>query len=384
MKIAYISGNLPQYDMGLAKLLAYTRGVFSELGVQTSELNLGEVHPPYFDGIKNAHLDGLLNTVRDADGIIFACSASFFAPSAIMQTFIEYLSLPEYKDLLNGKQCAFLVVSEAGGERAALQYLSRVVQHFGGYDATHIGLQANHLENLDANDFVREFIEKELEDFYRSLRQNRRRIIPQDYAQGAADSALPATASKAHAPNTSPVKNVPAEKVVKRLDAFTEQQEREIEELSRLFAEKYTDADEENEKIEEADDEIEELFAEEEAVVISPPISAAARKKTARQLTQNLPHYFQPQLSAGTQAVIQINVTGTETFEGYLNIRSKECTYTDGTAEAPDVTVITDTAVWLDVLNAKFTAQKAFMIGGLKVRGALSLFTKFDTLFKLG
>ncbi|MCL2499392.1 MAG: SCP2 sterol-binding domain-containing protein [Defluviitaleaceae bacterium] len=389
MKIAYISGNPPHFDKGLAKLLTYTRSVFTELGVQTSELNLGEAQPPYYNGTGDTNLDGMINPIKDADGIILACSASFFAPSAIMQTFIEYLALPVYADLFKDKHCALIVVSEGGGERGALQYLSRVVQHLGGYDTTHIGLQAAHLDDMEEGNFTRDFIDKEMEDFYRALRQNRKRIVPQDYAQGAVDvKSLVVAPSQKRKPDDPIVKATPTGKVTKRLDAFTEQQEREIEELSRLFAKKYTDTEEDGGEIidevneDEIDDEIEELLAEEEPVIVLP--ARPARKKTARQLTQNLPHYFQPQLSAGTQAVIQINVTGAEAFEGYLSIRSKECTYTEGTTETPDVTVIADSATWLDVLNSKFTAQKAFMIGGLKVRGALALFTKFDTLFKLG
>jgi len=365
MKIAYISGNLPHYDRGLRKLIEYTQNIFSELGVETSELNLGMVHPPYFDGVKNTHLDGMLGPVRTANGLVLVCSATLFSPSAIMQTFLEYLTMPAYGELFKGKHCALVVVSESGGERAALNSLSRVVQHLGGYDTIQIGLQATHLNTLDTNTAVRDFIERELEDFYRAMRQNRVRIIPQDYAQGGAVSV---------GASGTPYVNNPGEPMNKRLDAFTEQQERDIEELSRLFAEKYDENDED------------EIIDDDEGVLLAPitPLAAApTRKKTARQLTQSLPHYFQPQLSAGTQAVMQINITGVENFEGYLNIRGKECTYTDGVFEDPDVTVIADAGLWMDVLNAKFTAQKAFMIGGLKVRGALALFTKFDTLFKL-
>ncbi|MCL2190286.1 MAG: SCP2 sterol-binding domain-containing protein [Defluviitaleaceae bacterium] len=370
MKIAYISANLPHYDKGMNKLLAHTKSVFTELGVETSELNLGLIHPPYFDGMKNAHLDSNLAPVREAEGIIFFCAAPFFAPSAIMQTFLEYLALPEYSALLQGKCCALIVASDTGGERAALQSLSRMVQHMGGYDVVHIGLQAIHLAAFDTDENLRDIIDKDLEDFYRAVRQGRARIIPQDYAAGAIPAGVPVSANGS-AP--APEKKTES-KASKRLDAFTEQQEREIEELSRLFAEKYTEPDGEDNPM------------DNDPVPAFAPLTAAAptRRKTARQLTQSLPHYFQPQLSAATQAVIQITITGDENFEGYLTIQSKECTYTDGIADTPDVTVIAEASLWLDVLNNKLTAQKAFMIGGLKVRGALALFTKFDTLFKLG
>ncbi|MCL2217297.1 MAG: SCP2 sterol-binding domain-containing protein, partial [Defluviitaleaceae bacterium] len=115
----------------------------------------------------------------------------------------------------------------------------------------------------------------------------------------------------------------------------------------------------------------------------TPPAPVEPRLKTARQITQNLPHYFQPQLSSGLQAVIQISITGEEAFEGFLYIHSTECSYSEGAAPAPDIIIMADTAVWMDVLKNKHTAQKAFMIGGLKVRGDFVLLTKFDTLFKL-
>ncbi|MDR1664687.1 MAG: SCP2 sterol-binding domain-containing protein [Clostridiales bacterium] len=378
MNIVILNGNMPQNDFGLGKVIKIITDTLAELEISAEEINLGYSETPYFDGIKSQATDEIIRRLRDSAGVVVACTAQLFSPTAIMQTFFEYLQLDEYADALREKHCFLVAVSQRGGERSALDYISRVVQYFGGFESATIGLQEIHTRSLDAEyggesakDEIREIIERETEDFYRVLRQNRKRVIPRDYAVYDRVASLTGADVAVFSPVGEKKERVPVSEVYQKLnlDAFTEQQERDIQELTRFFAEKYASPDGDGEPVP--------VKAPARKIAVTP------RERSARQITQSLPHYFQPQLSNGLTAVIQFNISGEETFDGYVTIQSTECAYAEGVHSAPDITIIADTAIWKDVLTHKYTAQKAFMIGGLKVRGNFVLLTKFDMLFKL-
>ena len=162
-------------------------------------------------------------------------------------------------------------------------------------------------------------------------------------------------------------KKIKAEELLEQIDfkSFNQRQEQDINEISKLLKSQYGAGKSQGGS------------KSDFSADVVPHI------KNCRQRTQSLHHYFQPQLAGGLEAVIQINVKGGEKFEGYLVISDGGCSYREGVHENPDVTVFADSSVWMDILNGKYTTQKAFMIGQLKVRGNFVLLTKFDQLFNL-
>jgi len=364
MKLVSIIGNMSHYDFGLNIVCKQISSVLEELGVNEQKVDLGVMHPPYYDGETTRAIDGIVANIKEADGVIIACTSQLFAPSAILQNFLEYLEHVDYKDVLRRKYVLLVVVSQNGGERNTLDYLSRVVGCFSGYVVGQIGLRDEHMKEIDSGGDAAVFIDKSVEDFYRAVNSSRKYIIPRDYYFLDAITTVEDNRLGTASPLTPA-----AEHFNRPQTSFTDQQEQEVDELSRLFSEKYG-----GETV---------THAPQFVTPLSASSVAQARPKTVQQITQNLPRYYQPQLSAGLQCIIQLNITGVDAFEGFLHIHSTECSYTEGVSDAPDIIIMADQAVWFDVLKGKNSAQKAFMIGGIKVRGDFVLLTKFDSLFKL-
>ena len=106
--------------------------------------------------------------------------------------------------------------------------------------------------------------------------------------------------------------------------------------------------------------------------------------ESVRKSVMNLPHCYQPQNLQGVSTVMQLKVTGGEAFECYLTLNDDKCCVSESVNGQKDMIVTADSKVWGDILKGKYTAQKAFMTGQLKVRGNFVMLTKFDRMFAFG
>jgi multimeric flavodoxin WrbA len=114
----------------------------------------------------------------------------------------------------------------------------------------------------------------------------------------------------------------------------------------------------------------------------SPPTHRGPEAaKNCAQLLQMMPLGFNPTESNGLEAIYQFEISGEENFTAHLKISKGNCTYHEGPAANPNVSVKTPANVWLAISKGELDEQQAFMSGQYQVEGDLSLLMKLRSLF---
>ena len=89
-----------------------------------------------------------------------------------------------------------------------------------------------------------------------------------------------------------------------------------------------------------------------------------------------LPLKFKPEKSAGIDVVAQINVTGVEGGNWIVTIKDQKIQVTEGTHPSPTLTLKMNENDFMDLVNGKLSAEKAFFTGRVQFRGNISVALK--------
>lgn len=103
---------------------------------------------------------------------------------------------------------------------------------------------------------------------------------------------------------------------------------------------------------------------------------------TLRQMLEGMTLTFDAAAAGDMDATIQFNVAGAEPGTYYLHITEGDCAFQLGTSEAPTLTIVTPSDVWLKISRGELDAQGALMQGLYQVQGDFSLLMRMSTLFK--
>ncbi len=175
MKISVLLASPDALDYNLIDVMRVLNTTFDELGEKLNFIKLDQrTIPPLTSQYPVNDVANIVNQLSNSDGVIFACTSNLFAPCSIMQNFLDYLSLPMYSNFLKDKNCFTIVVSNEYGEMEAAQYLTSVIQHFGGFAPVVTSINRQIASQFKSNKDVSEIFEKQVEDYYRVLRQNRK------------------------------------------------------------------------------------------------------------------------------------------------------------------------------------------------------------------
>ena len=337
-------------DKVLQELLASIKEVLEDLQVEVKQIQLRNI--PYYQGYDTPEVKEILEEIDQSVGVVVASRVELLSVSGSLCTFFEYCS--NYKDSGIFRKPVFaLTSSDWRGEREAAEYILHAWDILGGTEFGKLGVYTPTYEA--DKDSIQGNVERMTEDFYRLIKQNRTPIKGSDYWTFVKDQGKPVTAFEQKL-NNETKKYIDRDLIENEHGKSNE--EKDIEDLTNFFERQLSHV------------------ADLETPIPEPQL------KTVQHMLGSLPHYFQGQYDKDLRAVIQYHLLADQPFSGYVTIEGGDCMFTEGTYPGAEVELTAQEEVMEDILTKKLTAQKAFMLGQLKVRGNFMLLAKIDQIFK--
>ena len=91
---------------------------------------------------------------------------------------------------------------------------------------------------------------------------------------------------------------------------------------------------------------------------------------------KTLPTRFKPEKAAGIDVVAQINVTGLEGGSWIITIKDQRLDVKEGTHPTPSLTLKMNENDFMDLVNKKISAEKAFFTGRVQFKGNIAVALK--------
>jgi putative sterol carrier protein/putative NADPH-quinone reductase len=100
-----------------------------------------------------------------------------------------------------------------------------------------------------------------------------------------------------------------------------------------------------------------------------------------RLLLKGMTTIFNAQAAGNLKANIQFEVSGRQSGNWFLSIKNGKCTFNEGKADSPALTIKTPAETWLAIANKETDGQQAFMEGKYVAQGDMGLLMRMNSLF---
>jgi putative sterol carrier protein len=104
---------------------------------------------------------------------------------------------------------------------------------------------------------------------------------------------------------------------------------------------------------------------------------------TVKETFDSMGPRFKPERAAGTNAVIQYDISGEGGGTWHAVIKDGTCTVAEGAGTNPALTLSMSAQDWLDMTSGKQSGQMLFMSGKLKLKGDMGLAMKLGSMFAM-
>lgn len=82
---------------------------------------------------------------------------------------------------------------------------------------------------------------------------------------------------------------------------------------------------------------------------------------------------FKPEKAAGIDVVAQVNINGRDGGNWFVIIKDQKLQVAEGTHKAPTLTLKMNENDFMDMVNGKLSAEKAFFTGRIHFKGNISV-----------